>query len=90
MRIIEDLKGKISHVLVNSVSGVNTGYSDKESADYEVINDRIIYGNENVKLIEYEDIKNPNVVNELDYHGGDLRVDNKKMIETNGGYYSNK
>ena len=89
MRVIEDLKGEVSHVVINKTTGINTGYHLEEQAKEEVIIDRIIFGNDNIDLVEIEDIRFPQVINETDYHGGDVRVDNTKMIETNGGYYSN-
>ena len=89
MRVIEDLKGEVSHVVINKTTGINTGYHLEEQAKEEVIIDRIIFGNDNIDLVEIEDIRFPEVIDETDYHGGNVRVDNNKMIETNGGYYSN-
>ena len=88
--ISEDLKGTVSHVVINKTTHVNTGYHLEEDARYEVIRDRVIFGEDNVDLVEIEDIENPLIIDETDYHGGDVRVDNTKMIETNGRYYSNK
>ena len=90
MRVIEDLKGTVSHVVINKTTGVNTGYHLESEAKQEVVIDRIIFGNDNIDLVEIEDIENPLIIDERDYQGGDVRVDNTKMIETNGGYYSNK
>ena len=88
MEIIEDLKGDVTHVIINKITGVNTGYHLKEQAKEEVIIDRIIFGNDNIQLIEIEDIEKPLIIDETEKHGGEVRVDNTKMIETNGGYYS--
>jgi len=90
MKVIEDLKGKISHVVINKLTGINTGYHLESEAKQEVVIDCIIFGNDNIDLVEIEDIENPLIIDERDYQGGDVRVDNTKMIETNGGYYSNK
>ena len=90
MRVIEDLKGEVSHVVINKTTGINTGYHLEEQAKEEVIIDRIIFGNDNIDLVEIEDIRFPEVIDETDYHGGNVRVDNTKMIESNGGNYSNK
>jgi hypothetical protein len=84
MEIIEDLKGDVTHVIINKITGVNTGYHLKEQAKEEVIIDRIIFGNDNIDLVEIEDLETPLIVDERDYHGGNVRVDNTKMIETNG------
>mgnify|MGYP003655860842 FL=1 len=86
MRVIEDLKGEVSHVVINKTTGINTGYHLEEQAKEEVIIDRIIFGNDNIDLVEIEDIRFPEVIDETDYHGGNVRVDNTKMIESNGGY----
>jgi len=88
--IVEDLKGKVSHVVVNKLTGINTGYHLEEEAKEEVVIDRIIFGNENIELKEIEDLESPLIIDERDYQGGNVRVDNTKMIESNGGYYSNK
>ena len=84
MKVIEDLKGKVSHVVVNKLTGINTGYHLEEDAKEEVIIDRIIFGNDNIELKEIEDLENPLIVDERDFCKGDVRVDNTKMIETNG------
>jgi hypothetical protein len=88
MEIIEDLKGEVTQVIINKITGVNTGYHLKEQAKEEIIIDRIIFGNDNIQLIEIEDIENPLIIDETEKHGGEVRVNNIKMIETNGGYYS--
>jgi len=85
--IFEDLKGKVSHVVVNKTTGINTGYHLESEAKEEVIIDRIIFGNDNISLVEIEDIENPLIVDERDFCKGDVRVDNTKMIESNGGYF---
>ena len=81
MRVIEDLKGKVDHVIINKLTGINTGYHLEEEANNEFKIDKLIWGNDNVELILVNDI---GTVNELDYQGGDVRVNNTKMIETNG------
>lgn len=88
MEITEDLKGDVTQVIINKITGVNTGYHLKEQAKEEVIIDRIIFGNDNIQLIEIEDIEKPLIIDETEKHGGEVRVNNTKMIETNGGYYS--
>ena len=86
-RVVEDLKGKISHVVLNKLSGINIGYHLEEDARYEVIIDKIIFGENNIELKEIEDIENPLIIDERDYQGGDVRVDNREMIRTNGQSY---
>jgi len=71
MKVIEDLKGKVNFVVINKVSGVNTGYHLEEEAEEEVIIDRIIFGAENIKLVKAGAIQ---VIDELDYHGGDVKT----------------
>ena len=64
MEIIEDLKGDVTQVIINKITGVNTGYHLKEQAKEEVIIDRIIFGNDNIQLIEIEDIEKPLIIDE--------------------------
>jgi len=88
MRIIETAnKAKISHVIINTITKANVGYSDKTHAGEELIVERIIWGDDNVSLVEYEDVENPEVVDETTIYGGDVRVDNRAMIESNGQSY---
>jgi len=82
--IFEDLKGKVYHVIINKLTGINTGYHLEAEAKEEFKIDRIIFGSDNISLVEIENIINPLIVDERDYHGGNVRVDNTKMIETNG------
>lgn len=81
MRVIEDLKGKVSHVVINKLTGINTGYHLESEAKEEFKIDKLIWGNDNVKLIE---VNNPSTVDERDFCKGDVRVNNTKMIESNG------
>tara|TARA_R100001244_G_scaffold3654_1_gene4907 strand:- start:159 stop:431 length:273 start_codon:yes stop_codon:yes gene_type:complete len=88
MRIIETAnKAKISHVIINKITKANVGYSDKADAEEELIVERIIWGDDNVSLVEYEDVDNPEVVDETTIYGGNVRVNNKEMIRTNGQAY---
>ena len=87
MKVIDVLKGDISHVTVNLVTKRNIGYSDKETAEYEITFDKIIWGDSAVSLVEFEDIRFPEVVSETDICGGYLKVDNREMIRTNGQAY---
>tara|TARA_R110000737_G_C14490685_1_gene470170 strand:- start:393 stop:686 length:294 start_codon:yes stop_codon:yes gene_type:complete len=86
-RVTEDLKGTVSHVVLNKLTGINIGYHLEEQAKEEVLIDKIIFGENNIELVEIEDIENPLIIDERDYQGGDLKVDNRAMISSNGQSY---
>ena len=81
MRIIETAnKAKISHVIINKITKANVGYSDKAHAEEELIVDKIVWGDNAISLVEFEDLKNTEVIDETDYHGGESKAKNTEKI----------
>ena len=89
MELIEPIDGGYPFwYIINSTKGAkNTSYNNKEEFDESVIVDSIIWGKENIKSGKTEDLEFFKLVNELDVMGGDVRVDNRAMIESNGQSY---
>jgi hypothetical protein len=82
-------RDKINFVVLNkAVRNRNLGYTNLETAKEEIIIEAILWGKENVYLVDFELIKNHSVViDETTKGGGDVRVDNSEMIRTNGQCY---
>ena len=87
--ILETIDGKkATHIVVNKLEHCySTSYSSEERAEEEAIAEGVIYGAENVEVIKYT---NQQLIDETTVMGGDVKVDNTKMIESNGAYYKNK
>ena len=82
-------RDKINFVVLNKASNNrNIGYTSLETAKEEIIVEAILWGKENVYLVDFELIKKHSVViDETTNGGGDVRVDNTQMILTNGQCY---
>lgn len=81
--LLEPMDGKKpTYYIINNYSPatLNTTYSNKDDFDEAVIIDGILYGKDNIKSGEIEDLKNYQLVNELDICGGDVRCDNTNKI----------
>lgn len=81
--LLEPMDGKKpTYYIINNYSPAtfNTTYSDNDDFDEAVIIDKILYGKDNIKSGEIEDLKNYQLVNELDVCGGESKADNTNKI----------
>tara|TARA_R110001632_G_scaffold209389_1_gene333968 strand:- start:123 stop:377 length:255 start_codon:yes stop_codon:yes gene_type:complete len=74
-------KQKPSHVVLNNLLPRNhKGYTTKTEAKEEAIIKAVLWGSENIKLVKFEDLENPILVDETINGGGDVRCDNTNKI----------
>ena len=74
-------KQKPSHYIINSSKGaLNHSYSCKDDYDEAIIMDSIIYGKENIKGGEIEDLTCYLLFDESETQGGKSKADNKGKI----------
>ena len=90
IEVIETQNGDpINFVVLNKVvRNRNIGYTSLETAKEEEVIEKILWGKENVYLVDFDIMKHQSVViDETTKGGGDVRVDNSEMIRTNGQSY---
>jgi hypothetical protein len=82
MELIEPIDGGYPiYYIINTIKGAkNTSYNNTEEFNEAVIIESIIYGKENIKSGEIEDLDFFKLVNELDVMGGESKANNTKNI----------